>query len=350
MALFDIVKPRICEMGKIKLGGKSAQVRTAAGGSQWRAPEKYDHFIVTTLHRDTKGDLVRDAALMTRLVEEGYADPDGKLRQLPVSVLSNDIEDIMQSSWLSYAGRRVAARSDGVTLVKFFSNGAWLDTPVEEPWKPEYADMKDKKGNPVFKMHTTFNCVITAKAARWGGVYKFRTTSIISAQQLAGTLLEIRNLSGGILRGMPLRLIMRPLQVSPGGKTTTVYVVHCEVVGDDILAIQGRAADLARMETENRQKLVTAQIQYRELMKPPGIDESPMEQADASEEFHPDETQVAPAEVDPLVDQLGLTVAAKEVKEEAKQESAPNELPFGDANEMTEAEKAEYLAQETASN
>ena len=51
-------------IGKIKIGGRSAQVRTSASGSQWRAPEKYDHFELKTLQRDQNGDLVPDKALM----------------------------------------------------------------------------------------------------------------------------------------------------------------------------------------------------------------------------------------------------------------------------------------------
>ena len=51
MALFDIVTPRQVEMGKIKIGGLEEKVRTSQSGNKWRAPLKYDHFVVTTLHR-----------------------------------------------------------------------------------------------------------------------------------------------------------------------------------------------------------------------------------------------------------------------------------------------------------
>ena len=136
MSLFDVIKPRIVEVGKLKAGGKNPTERKSAGGGTWRAPEKYDHWIVTTLHRDGKGDLIKDSILMDQLVAEGHADPDGKLRRIPISVMSNELDEIMQSSYLAYAGRRLAARSDGVTLVKFANKGKWLNYLERWPMRP----------------------------------------------------------------------------------------------------------------------------------------------------------------------------------------------------------------------
>lgn len=308
MSLFDVITPRITELGKIKIGGKSSQVRTSKTGGQWRAPEKYDHFIITTLYRNAQGDLVRDDALMNRLIEEGHGDSDGKLRTIPISVLSNDIEDIVQSSYLAYAGRKLAARSDGETLIKYADKGKWLEVPVVEPWKPEMAQMRDGKGNLIFKQHTIFNCVILTKMARWGGVYKFRTTSSITASQIVGSLLEIRELMVGVLRGLPMRLALRPMQVSPDGRPTTIYVAHCELVGDDIISLQNTAKTLLQREVETSSQIVKARLEYKQLMKPPGVDESPLEQAEISEEFHPEEVEkAAPNAIDPLLSELGVT-------------------------------------------
>lgn len=286
MGLFDIVQPRVAELGKIKIGGKKAETRQSSGGGEWRAPEKYDHFVVTTLHRDEKGDLIRDEALMASMSE--FAGKDGKLRQLPVAVLSDDIDEVMQASWVWYSGKRVAARSDGKTLTKFFENGNWLPTPKFAEWKPELAEAKDSGGNRLFKMHAVFNCVITAKQAHWGGVYKFRTTSQITASQLAGSLLEIKQLTGGKLRGMPLRLAIRPLQVSPNGVATTVYVVHCELVGDDLLQLQNMAMERAKVELSYASQIRSASIEYRKLIAPPGVNESERDVVEITEEFHPE--------------------------------------------------------------
>lgn len=336
MALFDLIKPQICELGKIKIGGRGAE-RQAQSGGTYRMPEKYDHFVVTGLHRvngKTDGDLVQDKPLMAAL-QEKYGDSDGKLRQIPIALLSNDLEEVLQCSCIMYQGKRVAARSDGVTLVKFHDKTAgWLATPTETAWKPEYAELKDGKGNRHFKLHTTFNCVISAAHSKWGGVYKFRTTSKITASQLLGSLMHLQKLTGGILRGLPLRLVVRPIQVSPEGKTTTVYVVHVEMIGQDLQQVQELALKRAKFEVDNRRQLNRMALEYRELLSDPGTLETESEAAEIGEEFHPEGNQEETTyEADPLAEQLGIMPGAangtngtheeKPAKEEKKPDAPP---------------------------
>ena len=279
---------RLTELGKIKIGGKSAQVRTSAGGNKWRAPEKHDYFTITTMNRSADGDLVPDTATMEQLKGQ-FGDPDGKLRQIPIYVLSNDIDDILQVAYLWYGGKSVAARSDGLKVTWFYdrTNGRRLAAPIEEDWKPEFLELKNSKGQNLFKKHSVFNCVMGAQEARFGGVYKFRTTSVITSQQLYQSLVLLSQHTGGILTGLPLMLVVRPVQVSPEGKTTTVYVVHVEMRGQDILAIQDRALRIAQHQLANRQTIISVQSQYRALLAPPGT-ESDAEAADIAEEFQPE--------------------------------------------------------------
>lgn len=307
--LSDILKPRVCELGKIKIGEKGKEHTTQKGGS-YRAPVKLNHFKITTMQKDNSGDYIPDVALMDSLSQ--YADPDGKLRQLPVAVLSNDIEEIMQVSYLAYQGKRLAARSDGKTLVRFFDSQSnkWLNPPEERAWVPDWAEREDDKGNKLFKLHTTLNVVIAAPQARWGGVYKFRSTSQITAEQLYSSLKHLQSLTGGFLRGLPLFMVLRPVQVSPKGKTTTVHVVHMELRGPDLQAIQQQAVERARLELENRRHLEVARLEYKAMLAAPlGEDE----EGEIGAEFHPEQVADATASsreespvVDPLAAQLGI--------------------------------------------
>ena len=111
MALSDILRPAICELGKVKIGGLG-EARKGAGGTDYRLPKKLDHFRIVSLNRDAQGDLAEDKVLMDSLAK--LADSDGKLRQLPIVLLSNDINEVLQASWVWYSGKRCAARSDGV--------------------------------------------------------------------------------------------------------------------------------------------------------------------------------------------------------------------------------------------
>ena len=59
------------------------------------------------------------------------------------------------------------------------------------------------------------------------------------------------NLTFGLLRGVPLQLVVRPIQVNPEGQTTTVYVVHLEARGDDMESIRTQALQRAEYELKN---------------------------------------------------------------------------------------------------
>jgi hypothetical protein len=320
MPLSDLIQPRLIELGKIKIGSLGEE-RKSSGGGTWRLPQKLDHFLITTMNRDKAGSLIQDTDLMEYLASQGFAGTDGKLRELPISLLSNDVEDVMQSAYVWYEGKKCAARSDGKTLTKLYDGRArkWLETPEEVDWKPEYAQLKTDKGAPRFKLHSTFNCIIAAKESRWGGVYKLRTTSVISAQQLYSSILHIRELTGGVLRGLPLRLVVRPVQVSPDGKTSTVYVVHVELRGSSLDEVQQLALKRAQFELANRQALDKAKAEYKTLLALPGYRESAEEQSEIAQEFHPETFESAPpAKVDPLTAALGINEPAQVPEKEVE--------------------------------
>lgn len=293
--LTDILKPRIVELGSIRIGKKGAE-RVSSNNATFRLPMKLDHFLITKLTRDENDDMALDKPLMEALALEGYADADGMLRRIPIRVLSNDPEEVMQANYCWYHKAKLAGISDGhtVTLHLGADSDNWLK-PLEPPMQfkhsPDILEWKDGRGDKLFKIHTIFNCVIASRSARFGGVYKFRTSSGITGSQLFGGLLHILELTNGILVNMPLQLVIRPLQVSPAvmkGKSTKVYVVHVELVGDDLKALQQQAIDQARWMVESAgtaRKMLSA---YRRVLRSPGDEIDPAELADIQQEFHPE--------------------------------------------------------------
>lgn len=344
----DIVNVRVVEIGKIKIGGLG-ETRTSNSGKTWRLPAKYDHFLVTTLNRKENGDLIVDDKLMAQLKGE-YGDSDGKVRVLPVQVLSDDIDDVLQSSYLFYSGKKLAARSDGKVLTRWidFDKNQWLPEPVDEPWTDEWKNRADRNGNKVFKLNTIFNCVITASDAKWGGIYRFRTTSQITSEQLVSTLLALKDLTGGVLRGLPLRLAVRPMRVNPKNAkgeavASTIYVVHVELHGSDIKAVREMALEYARFEVENRTAIEQSRIEYKRLLALPGYNESPREQKSIAEEFYPDETtEAVPPPIDPLSADLGLAVEVEPVADAVEEEVVPEPAAENDGLAI-EQHNAEYL-------
>ncbi len=311
MGLDTFFTPRLTELGKLKIGHKGAEI-TSRAGNKFRPPQKDDFFTITTLQRNGAGDLLPDEALMKQIAPK-YASADGKLRQLPIRLLSDDPEEIMQSAYVWYGGKTIGARSNGkrVTWFNDPKTGKKLDAPKEEDWKDEFLDYTAPGNTTVklFKLHTTFNCVVAAPEAKWGGVYKFRTTSKISGEQLYGSLIETKRLTGGVLVGMPLVLVVRPMQVAPEGKATTVYVVHVELHDAEMKAIQEQALTQMKYAVEFKGQMLASQAQYRKMLVAPGEMESDAEAKDITEEFHPEAEGSAearpapPTQPDPLLQQ-----------------------------------------------
>jgi hypothetical protein len=288
--LDDIIRigkltPTIVRLGSVKIGGVGEQ-RTAVSGAAYRRPEKYDHFRIVGAHRDDTGNYVRDIELEKAIAAE-YGDP---LRRIPIAFLGNELEDILTTRYVWYGGKRCAAWSDGqiVTWYNDPNSGRALPTPLTEEVSTEHLARTDSKGNRLFRLYSVLSFIIAAQSARWGGVYQFRTSSVISFQRLYASISHLRQLTGGVLAGFPMVLAMDPITVSPEGRAITVYVVHVELLGRDMQEIGDRALRVMEYRVQFRDRLDAAERQYRALLAPPGA-ESEQEAADIAEEFAPEE-------------------------------------------------------------
>lgn len=286
MALEDLIQPRLTELGKIKIGKKDEQERKSTGGGSWRMPKKLDHFLVTNMHRDARGDLEVDQGLMERL--KNYCKSD-VVREIPILLLSDSIEDVLQARYVWYHGRTRVAACDGRVCTYYYDQGG-KEIPGGQPvpCDGEHLRAAHQDGSPKFKVHAIFSCAIAVGEARIGGVYKFRTTSIISVGQIYGSLVQIKQVTAGLLTGVPLTFVVRPMLVEPKGKPTTVYVCHCELRGQDLLQVQRMAIEVGQHRAQNARLADTARREYQLLIQAPGAsDEDAEEQADVNEEFHP---------------------------------------------------------------
>jgi hypothetical protein len=139
---------------------------------------------------------------------------------------------------------------------------------------------------------------------------------------------------------------VRPVQVAPEGKATTVYVVHAELRGAELVDIQRQALTQAQWMLENRQKMLTVRQQYQSCWWRRGM-ESSGEAGEIAAEFQP-ETQTidaAPASYDVIDAETTETTetAAPEQNEatagEDRGEGEPphdnGEAPPSDQNEPT---------------
>jgi hypothetical protein len=105
---------------------------------------------------------------------------------------------------------------------------------------------------------------------------------------MLGSLAQIRQ-AVGVLRNVPLQMIVRPATVTPEGqKATTVYVCHLELRAQDILVMQ---RNLLEQEDMRLRILGTGDTNsgYRALIAAPAADtETDDEQEAVAAEFSPE--------------------------------------------------------------
>lgn len=285
--------PQIAQLGRIKIGWLGAEQKSSRG-KQFRPPKKLDYFLITTNDRDASGSLIVDDEAMSELKAGGFASPDGKLRRVPIALLSDDPGEVFTAQWARYDGKRRTDSCDGEEHITYYRGEAKLEQPLSNDC--------DGREHLVagWKLHALFRCVLACGAARFGGFYTFRTTSKISVEQLWGGLLHISQLTGGVLAGIPLQLVVRPIQVTPEGRPTTVYCVHLELRATDLGAVQEQALRVARYRAEHASQIRAAQAQYTACLQlPAGPDEDDDEQAEVAQEYHPEAAASEPPAADP---------------------------------------------------
>lgn len=348
---------RSLELGRVKIGGRGEKRKTK-DGKIWYLPRKDDHFTITNMTREAEGDgdFETDHVLMKELLADyGETDADGKryLRQIPVRALSDEIDDVLYASFAWYGNRECGARSDGKTVTWYRNpkTRAVCDPPKVEAFTEQHLLMTDstKYRNKLFKLHCNVSLVIASRTARFGGVYRFRTTSVISFKQMYASLLHIQQLTGGILMGVPLMMCIRPMQVNPevGGQRqgATIYVTHFEVRGPDLMRIQADTAKQAQFRLEYASRIREMQERSRALMS---TDESVDEQAAIADEYAPPEPLEPPAL--PVIDaepESGYEDLSEPETAEATQSSGGlDDLLAGDVGQREIADRSEAPLEE----
>jgi len=241
-------------------------MKTSKKGTEYRPPEKFDHFEVVTLYKDDNGDFIPDAAVM------GLIGTDCK--ELDVSLLYNDPTLNFFTRYNQYKGGKCMCSGDGEQAVK--ADGTEL---VCNPDTCTVFATKKCKANGILS-------VVLKDAPRLGGVYKFRTTSFNSIRSILSSLFFIQSLTGGILADIPLKMTVAPQSVNPIGSSTaqTIYVVNLEYPGnmDDL---HKQTIELMTRKAGMQSKIVELEAQARVAITAP---ETKEEIQDAEYEFYPD--------------------------------------------------------------
>ena len=267
--------PQLAERGKIKIGERG-EMKVSQGGKQFAQPRKLDHFLITTMQRDAAGRLMPDVELMVRIKPEG-----GKLTEIPIRLLYDDIDLNFQTRYACYKGNRCWCSGDGETAQRLTGeNGKYQEVACPCERLDHYYTGQDR-----CKILGTLQVLIEG-TDRIGGVWKFRTTSWNTVNAILSSLALIKTITGGPLAGIPLHMVLSPktVTVPTTGQNMVVYVVSLEYRGtEESLAELGY--QIARRRLEHQIKMEQIEAEARRLLLPPQA-EPPEEQEEVAQEFY----------------------------------------------------------------
>lgn len=278
---FDPVLP---ELGKIKIGEKGQRRKSKKSNVEFQPPQKLDHFKVVGLERGPDNNLLIDKKL--------HEVVGPKPRELDIVFPYNDIALNFVTFYAHYSSRTCQCKGNGEVAFRLKQAGEYEQIkcnpescPLHNP--PEPKNKNERRANAVCKPNGILS-VILMKAPRIGGVYKFRTTSYNTVRNLLSSLQMIRQLTGGTLAGIPLKLTLKPQTVTPKGMTggIVVYVVSVEWPGT-IDSLYAKALESASLRAKSLTDLRDYEDQARKALTS-GPDENEDEIIEVTEEFYPE--------------------------------------------------------------
>ena len=269
-----ILKPRMPEIGKIKIGGLGKKMKAQKSGREYRIPVQYGCFVITTLERNEKtGNFMTDKEMHLHL-----NDPECKgLNEIPIKLLYNNIGENFPSYLACYDGSTMVCTGDGENANR--QDEGIMECPCER-FETDY------EGKTPCKMNAVLTCMLPLLTTV-GAVHKFRTCSFNTIQGITSSLAYISSLTDGILFEIPLKLVIttKPGTNPKTGKKQKVQYVRIEFDGStDDLIKQGRL-----VASKTGRKQIAAPADVNDMIG--DIDKHEAEEI-AAEYYPPDDVEV----------------------------------------------------------
>lgn len=300
-----VLQARMAEVGRIKIGGLDETVRKNSQGKQWQMPKKFDHFVITGMERDEKGNFLKDDALHSIVGDTP--------RELKIRLLYNDIELNFRTELAFYQGKTCMCRGDGEKAQRLDkSTGELLEVACPCP--------KLQQEKYPCKPHGVLHCLLE-DASLCGGVHKFATTSWNTIRSITSSLKFIQTCTGGKLAGLPLTLkYFKKATQTRAGQATTIPVVTIVYEGNPVQMLES-AISTERKRIEAGIQLETLEAQVRREMKSVQLIAGPLDDEEIPE-FHPEGDEAGAEEPALTIDQV-----AGAPEKEKKPDPEPNPKP-----------------------
>lgn len=252
--------PKLAEIGKIKIGGKGEE-RTSKGGKKFRLPIRYDHFVITHNFKDKNGNFSPDKGIMKLLGDHP--------KEIKCSLLYDDIDLNFLNSFSYYHGHKCVCRGDGENAVRTISD---KKTNIE-CLSGECEFLLNGKCKPSGLLSVTLD-----NAQSVGGVYKFRTHSWNSVQNILSSLALIKGKTGGVLAGLKYKLTIVKKSTEDHGNVVTVNI-----------EFDGTEKQLNESAKSEKQKRVEYKVDMKKIelsAKTSGVLEDNDDPQDVEDEFY----------------------------------------------------------------
>jgi hypothetical protein len=249
MAIKRGLNKKLAEIGKIKTGYKGEMVQSK-NGAKFQPPKKLDYFIITTTERDPKtGNLIQDGTLMDKIGD--------KPRELKIRLPFDSIDKNFFTQFQAYNGGKKICAGDGETGAVTVKDDKLMIAGEERttvPCDPETCPILAAGKCKVSGILSVF----LPQAGDLGGVYKYRTHSWNGVSSILAALEFFAENTGGILQGMPLKLVLVKKTTEEHGNINyaTIVIDGEEIHGLRRLAIEEKRSrsdlgyDIKRTEAE----------------------------------------------------------------------------------------------------
>jgi hypothetical protein len=315
------------EKGHIKIGGLKKEVKIAKESKrEWHQPEKYDHFVITTMERDSGDRLVVNEEIMKSLPKNP--------KKLHILFLFDDPKKNLLSYYALYAGTKKICWGDGL---RDGERRRYKGEGKNRVWLNEWDDIEcdvatcKHRESGECKMHGVLTALLVDDPTV-GGVYRFRTTGTNSVRYLYSTMALIQNIAHKVLSGIPLLLTVQPeTKTDKTHKKRLIYTVGLEFDGT-IPELRATAIEAAKARS-------TVAIEMRDIREQIKAlpDETETEERAIAQEFSPD-TQDAEITFEKPVAKTTRAAPAQEIPTETPEEQPkPEETPYAKGQTLSEA-------------
>jgi len=227
----------LAEVGKIKTGFKGEKIKSRSG-AEFSPPKKFDHFVITTTERQggsKDGNLLVNERMMAKVGKEP--------RELKIRLPFDSIDKNFFTQYQAYNGGKKVCAGDGETATRRGEVTVKGDK-LEVKEGPLHEVACDYATCPIAQAGkckvSGILSVFLPQSGDLGGVYKYRTHSWNGVSSILSALEYFAENTGGILQGMPLKLVLVKKTTEEHGSINYATLV---IDGEEIFGLRQRALE-----------------------------------------------------------------------------------------------------------